>query len=440
MISLRRNKKAALLASVVTSVALAASVVPANAEVGISSREIKLGITVPMTGIAAPGYNKVAPAMKAYFEYINDNGGVYGRKINLIIKDDRYIPQEAINKTNELILRDKVFALVGQLGTANNLAVSSKVRLAARKVPSLFVNTGFSGFADVKKFPTTFMHFTSYAAEAKILGTYINENLSGKTVCLISQNDDFGADAGKGFAAAGVKFAEHVKYVSGTQSSATAQTWIGKLVAAKCEAVVLMTVSSATAPVLAVASQAGFKPQWILGTVGADSTTLKLALAPAGIPAAAAQALFNGAIGVSFLPDALDTTDEYVKQFREINAAYNKGVEFDNNVLVGMNAGLLTVQALRAAGTNPTRAKLIKALETKGSSFASAAYSPLAVSSKSHGGHTAAWFGKYNLAGELKPLESTRTIYTTDNTATLPVTKTTSKRAPMPAKGIPSNS
>ncbi|NCW94114.1 MAG: hypothetical protein EBW79_03795, partial [Actinobacteria bacterium] len=149
MISLRR-KKSILAAVAVTSFALVASAVPANAEVGVSSTEIKLGTTVPMTGIAAPGYSKVAPAMKAYFEYINDNGGVYGRKINLVIKDDRYIPQEAINKTNELILKDKVFALVGQLGTANHLAVTSKVRIASRNIPSLFLNTGYSGFADVK--------------------------------------------------------------------------------------------------------------------------------------------------------------------------------------------------------------------------------------------------------------------------------------------------
>jgi len=136
MISLRR-KKSILAAVVVTSFAMVASAVPANAEVGVSADEIKLGITVPMTGIAAPGYNKVAPAMKAYFDYINSNGGVYGRQINLIIKDDRYIPQEAINKTNELILKDEVFALVGQLGTSNHLAVASKVRLGSRGIPSL---------------------------------------------------------------------------------------------------------------------------------------------------------------------------------------------------------------------------------------------------------------------------------------------------------------
>ena len=428
-----------LIASVVTTLALGASVIPANAETGVSSSEIKLGITVPMTGIAAPGYNKVAPAMKAYFEYINANGGVYGRKINLIIEDDRYIPQEAINKTNKLILKDKVFALVGQLGTANNLAIASKVRLASRKIPTIGVLTGYSGFADVKKFPTTFMSFPSYAAEGRIIGTYINENLSSKTVCLVSQNDDFGLDAAKGFTAAGVKFAEHVKYVAGTQSSATAQIWIGKLVAAKCEVVVLMTVSSATAPVLAVAAAAGYKPQWILGSVGSDTTTLKVSLA-AVLPAAQAAALFNGAIGLSFAPDPSDTTDEYVKLFREVNTTYNKGVEFDNNVAIGMNYALVVAQALRAAGSNPTRAKLISAMESKGSTFASIGYSPLGWSKTSHAGHSAFWLGKFNLAGELKPLDATRTLYTTDNNATQAVTKTTANRVPLPAKGIPTNS
>ena len=434
MISLRR-KKSILAAVAVTSFALVASAVPANAEVGVSSTEIKLGITVPMTGIAAPGYNKVAPAMKAYFEYINENGGVYGRKVNLIIKDDRYIPQEAINKTNELILKDKVFALVGQLGTANHLAVASKVRIASRNIPSLYLNTGYSGFADVKKFKTSFMHFPTYAMEAKILATYIKENFAGKKTCLLSQNDDFGADAAKGFTAAGLNFDETVKYVSGQQADRTlVQGWVTKLATAKCEVVVLFSVSSATAGVLGVANAANYKPQWVLGSVGADATTIKISL---NNPQA--QALLNGAIGASWLPDAQDTTDDYIKLFREVNEKYNKGVDFDNNVLVGMNAALLTVQALRAAGKNPTRRSLISAIERKGATFASASYTANGVSRTSHAGHTGFWFGKYNLAGALVPVDAARTIYTTDS-GTGPVTKTTSKRAPLPAKGIPTNS
>ena len=434
MISLRR-KKSILAAVAVTSFALVASAVPANAEVGVSSTEIKLGITVPMTGIAAPGYNKVAPAMKAYFEYINENGGVYGRKVNLIIKDDRYIPQEAINKTNELILKDKVFALVGQLGTANHLAVASKVRIASRNIPSLYLNTGYSGFTDVKKFKTSFMHFPTYAMEAKILATYIKENFAGKKTCLLSQNDDFGADAAKGFTAAGLNFDETVKYVSGQQADRTlVQGWVTKLATAKCEVVVLFSVSSATAGVLGVANAANYKPQWVLGSVGADATTIKISL---NNPQA--QALLNGAIGASWLPDAQDTTDDYIKLFREVNEKYNKGVDFDNNVLVGMNAALLTVQALRAAGKNPTRRSLISAIERKGATFASASYTANGVSRTSHAGHTGFWFGKYNLAGALVPVDAARTIYTTDS-GTGPVTKTTSKRAPLPAKGIPTNS
>ena len=434
MISLRR-KKSILAAVAVTSFALVASAVPANAEVGVSSTEIKLGITVPMTGIAAPGYNKVAPAMKAYFEYINENGGVYGRKVNLIIKDDRYIPQEAINKTNELILKDKVFALVGQLGTANHLAVASKVRIASRNIPSLYLNTGYSGFTDVKKFKTSFMHFPTYAMEAKILATYIKENFAGKKTCLLSQNDDFGADAAKGFTAAGLNFDETVKYVSGQQADRTlVQGWVTKLATAKCEVVVLFSVSSATAGVLGVANAANYKPQWVLGSVGADATTIKISL---NNPQA--QALLNGAIGASWLPDAQDTADDYIKLFREVNEKYNKGVDFDNNVLVGMNAALLTVQALRAAGKNPTRRSLISAIERKGATFASASYTANGVSRTSHAGHTGFWFGKYNLAGALVPVDAARTIYTTDS-GTGPVTKTTSKRAPLPAKGIPTNS
>ena len=434
MISLRR-KKSILAAVAATSLALVASSVPANAEVGVSSTEIKLGITVPQTGIAAPGYNKVAPAMKAYFNYINDNGGVYGRKINLIIKDDKYIPQEAINKTNELILKDKVFALVGQLGTANHLAVASKVRIASRNIPSLYLNTGYSGFADVNKFKTSFMHFPTYAMEAKILSTYIKENFAGKTTCLVSQNDDFGADAGAGFTAAGLTFNETVKYISGQQADRTLVAgWVTKLAAAKCEVVVLFSVSSATAAILGVSGAAGFKPQWILGSVGADATTIRIA---ANNPQASA--LMNGAIGASWLPDSADTTDEYIKFFREINTKYNPGVDFDNNVLVGMNAGLLTVQALRAAGSSPTRRSLLAAMESKGATFASASYSASAVSKTSHAGHTGYWFGKFNLAGSLIPVDAARTIYTTDS-GSGPVTKATAKRAALPAKGIPTNS
>ena len=430
MIGSFRKKGLAAASAVIAVAGLALTSVPAQASVpGVTANSVKLGITVPMTGIAAPGYSKVAPAMKAYFDYVNANGGINGRKIQLVIEDDRYLPQEAVIKTNKLILRDKVFAIVGALGTANNLAINSRVRLGARGVPSLFVNTGFSGFADKKKYPTIFPLFSSYAMEAKVMGNYIKENFAGKKIGLIVQNDDFGVDALRGFAASGVKFDETIKYVSGTQSPATALTWIQKLVAAKIEVVYLFGVTTATAAAVGVAAQAGYRPQWIFGSVGADATTIQTATT---VPVA----LLNGAISASFMPDAADTSDEYVKFFREVNAEYNKGVTFDNNVLVGMNGGMMVANALKAAGRNLTRAGLMAAIESKGSTFASAALVPLAYSPTSRVGYTGYWIGKYNATGSLLPIEAKNVVYTTDS-GNGPVVKTTSKRPALPPKGLP---
>ncbi len=430
MIGSFRKKGLAAASAVIAVAGLALTSVPAQAsEPGVTANSVKLGITVPMTGIAAPGYSKVAPAAKAYFDYVNANGGINGRKIQLVIEDDRYLPQEAVIKTNKLILRDKVFAIVGALGTANNLAVNSRVRLGARGVPSLFVNTGFSGFADKRKYPTLFPLFSTYAMEAKIMGNYIKENFAGKKIGLIVQNDDFGVDALKGFAAAGVKFDETIKYVSGTQSPATALTWVQKLVAAKIEVVYLFGVTTATAAAVGVAAQAGYKPQWIFGSVGADATTIQTATT---VPVA----LLNGAISASFMPDAADTTDEYVKFFREVNTQYNKGVTFDNNVLAGMNGAMMVANAIKAAGPNLTRKGLMAAIESKGATFPSAGLVPLAYSSTSRVGYTGYWIGKYNATGSLLPIEAKNVVYTTDS-GNGPVVKTTSKRPALPPKGLP---
>jgi ABC-type branched-subunit amino acid transport system substrate-binding protein len=413
--------------------ALAAVAVPAQAfspksETGVTTREIKLGMTLPMTGAASPGYNKVPAAMKAYFDYVNANGGVNGRKVTLVVKDDQYVPTQAVAKTNELILKDRVFALLAPLGTANNKAVAASVNPAKRGVPVLFVNTGFSGFADAKKYPTTYPILPSYVMEAKIMGEYIKDNFPTKTIGLVYQDDDFGTDALAGFKSAGVKFATTVGYASGSQGAATAAGWVTKLKAANCDVVILFGVSSATAAGLGTAAALKYTPQWILGSVGGDATTIKAAGVPAGV-------LYN-AVGASFLPSTTDTTDEYVKLFSEIYAKAVPGSAFDNNVLVGMNTAFVTVQALKAAGNNPTRKSLLAAIASKGSTFASAGLLPLNYSATSHVGYNGYWFGKYSPTGDLKPDGGAYTLYTTDS-GTGAVVKSTYKRPAMPAKGLP---
>ncbi|MEI6215975.1 MAG: ABC transporter substrate-binding protein [Actinomycetes bacterium] len=431
----RRTKRGILASATLAVSALAFTAIPAQAfnvhtVDGVNSNTIKLGITIPLTGSAAPGYSKIPSAMTAYFNYVNDNGGVYGRKISLVVKDDAYLPTLAVAKTNELILKDKVFAVVGALGTANHLAVAKSVNLGRRGIPDLFLNTGFSNFADAKKYPTTFSLFPSYVMEAKIMGQYLKENFAGKKLGLIYQADDFGTDALAGFKQAGTTFDVKVSYASGSQSAQTAAGWVSKLKAAGAEVVVMFGVTTASGAALATSAALGYKAQWILGSVGGDATTLKAV----GVPAV----VLTGAIGASFLPAPTDLTDEYVKFFQGINTKYNGGAVFDNNVLVAMNTAMMTVQALRAAGANPTRAGLIAALESKGSTFASASFSPINYAKGNHVGYNSYWFGAYNSAGELKPVGGSYSLYTTDSGAGA-VVKSASKRPALPLNGLPSN-
>jgi ABC-type branched-subunit amino acid transport system substrate-binding protein len=412
--------------------AMTASSLPAQAasDPGVTASSIKLGITVPMTGIASPGYNKIPGAMKAYFDYVNANGGVNGRKITLVIKDDQYIPTTAVAKANELILRDKVFALVGTLGTASTKAISASTQLAKRGIPSLFVNTGFSGFADAKAYPTTFSILPSYQMEAKIMGKFLKDKYADKKIGLIYQDDDFGRDALAGFKQAGVTFTTAIPYASGSQSlPATGAGWISKLKAAGTEVTVLFGVSSASTAALANAYAAGYKTQWVLGSVGGDATTIA-ATNKAYVP------LLYGAKGFSFAPAPTDSTDEYIKLFQSIYSAVQPTQTFDNNVVAGMSNAFLAVQALQATGANLTRAGLIKTIETKGASFASPFLTPLGYSASAHIGATGYWIGTYDPTGALKPDGGKYTVYTTDS-GNGPVVESTYKRPAMPAKGLP---
>ncbi len=435
---IRLNRRKLITTSAVLAIAaLTATTVPAQAlnpkmsDPGVTATTIKLGITSPLTGIAAPGYKKIPGAMKAYFDYVNANGGVFGRKIELVSKDDQYIPTTAVAKANELILRDKVFALVGTLGTASTKAISASTQLSKRGIPSLFVNTGWSGFADQKAYPTTFAILPSYQMEAKIMAKLIKDKYPGKSLALIYQDDDFGRDALAGFKTAGLTFDTTIGYASGSQGlPATAPGWVSKVLAAKSEVTVMFGVSSATTALLNAAFRGGLfgKTQFILGSVGGDATTIANT-SPALVP------LLNGAKGFSFAPAPTDTNDEYIKLFQSIYSAAQPKETFDNNVVAGMSNAFLAVQAIKAAGPNLTRKGLINVIETKGATLASPFLTPLGYSKTSHVGAQGYWIGTYGPTGALTADGGKYTVYTTDS-GSGPVVESTYKRPAMPAKGL----
>ena len=438
MIRNTRTKRVSIASALIAAGAMVLSTVPAQATetTGVTATTIKLGISSPKTGSAGLVYGKLPGAMKAYFDYINANGGVNGRKITLVARDDKYLPTLAATQTKNLILDDKVFALVGALGTATHARAYTAASLAKNNVPDLFVNTGFSGFTDKSKYPTAFAVLPSYAMEAKIMAKFIKDNptLAPQASFLIAQDDEFGIDGVGGFKAAGHTFTKPpTLYPQGGLTAALAEGALTQLSAAPGKPVlVLFGTTDSTATILKAAEKLALttKFTFIAGSVGGDANTL-LAL---GVKATTV----DGILAASFFPDAKDSTDEYVKQFTAINTKYNKGVTFDNIVLQGMNSAMLTVQALRAAGKNLTRAGLIKAIESKGSTFASAGLLPLNYSATSRVGYNGYWFGQLNAKGELKPFGGKLSLYTTDSTAGA-VTASTFVRKSIPKNGIPNN-
>jgi ABC-type branched-subunit amino acid transport system substrate-binding protein len=437
------TKRVNIASALIAAGALALSTVPAQAATpGVSATEIKLGISSPLSGSAGLAYGNVPKAMKAYFSYINANGGVNGRKINLISRDDKYLPTQAVTQTRKLVLDDNVFALVGALGTATHSAAYRSAALAKNNVPDLFINTGFSGFTNKTKYPTTFMVLPTYSMEAKVMSKVIKDNFTGQPSFLIAQDDEFGSDGVAGFTAAGHKFSSSPTlypqgYFSVPGRAETVIDGLQKIFAVAPTSkpvVVLFGTTDVTAALLKAATDKGVanKFTWFAGSVGADANTL-LAL---GVKSSTV----DGVISASFMPDAKDLTDPYVAQFVKINAQYNKGVTFDNYVLAGMNTAMLTVQALRAAGKDLTRDKLIKAIEAKGSTFASAGLVPLGYSATSRVGYTGYWVSQLNAKGEGKPFGGKLTVYTTDSSVTSgTVTVSTYVRPTMPKNGIPTN-
>jgi ABC-type branched-subunit amino acid transport system substrate-binding protein len=382
-----------------------------------------------MTGSASAGYKERPAAMKAYFDYVNANGGVHGRKINLLVKNDGYLPKQSIQMTQDL-LKANTFAVIGALGTANNKAVASSVNLGRRGVPSLFVNTGFSGFANRKTYPTSNMILPSYIMEAKMIGKYVNETFPGKKACLLYQDDDFGDDALVGFdkAYGNLDFAVKVAYPSLSQGvTGVPDSWVSKFVAGKCEVQVVFGVATATLFTVLAAAKAQYAPKWVLGSVGADIGSVN----PATIP------YIVGATSMSFLPSVVDPKDEYIELFKEIHAKYNSKAKFTSWALIGMNTAFVTVQALQSAGKNLTRKSLLAAFDNNGSKFASAGLVPLNYSKTSSVGYNGYWFGTFNRTGDLVPNATfTYEPYTTDS-GTGPVVKSTYARPKMPAKGLP---
>lgn len=388
---------------------------------GVTDTEVVVGTHTPLTGPAAAGYSKISAATKAYFDYVNANGGVNGRKITYKIMDDGYNPATTQQVVRQLVLQDKVFAILNGLGTPTHTGVLDF--LNTNKVPDLFVASGSLSWNQPQKYPYTFGYNPDYTIEGKILANYLKANFAGQKVCTFGQNDDFGADGLKGVQAVlGASGVAHSETYDVTNTNVAPA--IGALKAAGCQVTISFSVPGFTALAIGTAAQIGFRTQWVVSNVGADYATL------AGLLKAAAGPLLEGVISDSYLPSADDTSNGWISLFQRLNTQYNGNAPWDGNVEYGFSVGYLFVQALRAAGKNLTRQGILQAVEKNG--FTGPGLFALRYSKSDHSGYGGLQMGKVQ-GGKAVLFGPT---YTTDD-GTGAVTQSNTTPAAPPTNGIP---
>src|SRR5258708_25766144 len=160
-------------------------------DTGVTDTEIKLGTTSPYSGPAS-AYGVYGQAQSAYFEMVNDRGGINGRKINLISLDNAFSPPKALEQTRKLVESDEVFAIAGFLGTAPNAAVQKYLNV--KKVPNLFLTSGAERFNDPKAFPWIIPFYPIYSAQGAAFGKYILKENPNAKIAVQYVNDDLGKD------------------------------------------------------------------------------------------------------------------------------------------------------------------------------------------------------------------------------------------------------
>ncbi|MGH3355794.1 MAG: ABC transporter substrate-binding protein [Nocardioidaceae bacterium] len=353
-------------------------------DVGVTAKSVKVGAHFPLTGVAAPGYSEIPTGARAYFDYVNAHGGVHGRKIEYVVKDDAYNPTNTSQVTNELVLQDKIFALVGGLGTPTHSAVVDF--LNGENVPDLFVSSGSLQWGDDPKAkPYTFGWQPDYELEGKVIGQWVKENMPDARVGLFLQDDDFGTDAEKGvrqYIDDQVVAVE--RYTSGNTDVAPQ---IAALQSANVDIVLGFTTPSYTALSQLVALKLSFKPQWFYSNVGSDPTLVGSLLAEFSEGAVKdGGSLLDGVMTTEYLAGVDAPDDPWVKLWQKVWDEQGSEGELTNYRIYGMSQAYTFVQALQAAGPSPTRDGIVDALEQIGGDLQGPALAPYRYSADSHMG------------------------------------------------------
>ena len=340
-----------------SAIAVALSVSSAAAQkkydAGATDTEIKVGQTVPFSGPAS-AYATVGKAQAAYMKMINDQGGVNGRKIDLIQYDDAYSPPKTVEQVRKLVEGDEVLLTFQIIGTAPNAAVLKY--LNGKKVPQLFAATGASKFTDPKNFPWTMGFNPSYFVEGRIYGQYILKEHPDAKIGALYQNDDLGKDYLNGLKAGlGDKAAKMiVTEVSYELTEPTIDSQILKIKDSGADLFFSATTPKQAAQAIKKIAELGWHPVQI---VDINANSVGAVLKPAGLDAA------KGIISVGYVKDPSEPAkdDPGMQRYLDfMQKYYPDGDKASNLNVYGYITAQLLVQVLKQCGDELTRENVLK--------------------------------------------------------------------------------
>lgn len=343
--------RAVLALAVVT--ALAATAAGQGSERGVTATEILVGTTMPLVGPAAFWGVGVSGGIDAWFRYINDQGGIHGRRLRLIVKDDAYLPPRAVANVRELVERDNVFALVASLGAANTFAVRDYV--IERQMVWITPLAGADIWAGFRNSKYLFVTYPSYTDEGVYLTKYAVENLKTKTVGVFYQNDLYGQQGllgvKRGLAQTrGARLVAQVSYeVTDAEVAAQAQ----KLKESGADTVILYATPRHGALIVREMARLGYRPTLVSTFTLLDPVMFQLA-----------GEAWNDVYLASYIPvpgvgDA--KVDAALATITRINPQLARS---PFNALAGVSFVEAFIEGLRRTGPNLTKDRFVAAMET----------------------------------------------------------------------------
>ena len=321
---------------------------------GVTATEIKIGQTMPYSGPVS-AFGALGKGEVAYFRMLNEQGGINGRKVNLISLDDSYAPPKTVEQTRRLVESDEVALIFSSIGTAHNTAIAKY--LQGKNIPQLFVGSGASKFADISLYPQATLGVQGpFRYEARLYARYALAKNPDAKFAVISQNDDFGRDYLAGLKdVLGDKYDSVVTAATYEVQDPTVDSQIVKLKAPGADVLVIAATPKFAAQSIRKAFEIGWRPMTFLSNVAVWVSTV---MAPAGLEAGV------GVLSTAYVKDPDDPAwkdDAGVKAWREFMIKYAPDADLhDANYVNAYNSAVALVQVLKACGDDLSTENILK--------------------------------------------------------------------------------